>query len=216
MASSKEIDLIKMTRGFKPDVKYFIRDSFGCEEFVQQVTYPINKSIIEHKRRLIEYGKSPKNHFVELHQIEPPLVISKFYEDYDPLVIIYESDFYLKPTFQRIKENYSKLFSNNHKVHDFFERIKDAYRDLKDQTGFASDDYSANNILVKPDLSDFKIIDVLSFHHNSFASLDPVRFFLTNKYPQHEKDSVLMEFLGGYEGIGRILEAIKGLEGEIL
>lgn len=212
MASIKEIDLIRMSKGFKPDVRYFIRDSFGCEEFVQQVSYPINQDLIREKDVIINHGKDVYNHFIEIHQIEPPKIVSKFYSEYDPLLIIYEASFYTQFTVQRVRRTYQKLFDSPRILKQFWSRISEAYKNLKDKTSFSSDDISANNILVKPDFSDFKIIDVLSLRKNYTSTLNPHTFFFTNKYPKHMKDETLATCLGGANNMGKINGMLQDLE----
>ena len=177
--------------------KYFEILAHGEELFF----VPINKDIrwgsipIDKKKQVQKY--SLKNN--KIIEIKNPLinvsnhsgVLTKFYSEWAPLVILDVCDFYPQSVFLRHKSTYHSKLTNPEFAQKLYDQIIDEYQKFYNETGLYFSDISANNILISPDFNDFRIIDVECIDRLYHDIEVPPYRILCGHYPPNRSNSKL-------------------------
>jgi hypothetical protein len=144
---------------------------------VQKYSLQDNK-IIEIKSPMIKVGENNG-------------VLTKFYSDWLPLVILDVCNFYPENTFMKHREKYHKHLRDPKFTEDLYNRILDEYQKFHDATGLYFSDISANNILMSPDFTDFRIIDIECIDFMTQDVEVPPHRILCGHFPPNRSNSKL-------------------------
>tara|TARA_R100001086_G_scaffold238242_1_gene162851 strand:+ start:258 stop:1175 length:918 start_codon:yes stop_codon:yes gene_type:complete len=177
--------------------KYFEILANGNELFFSPVNPGIRfASLSDEKKKLVQEYSLKDNKIIEISSVSVDAfgnegVLTKFYSDWVPLVILDVCNFYQKDIFQKHQTLYHNKISNAKFAETLYNQILDEYQNFYDATGVYFSDISANNILISPDFSDFRIIDIESITVlDKDVEVEPHRL-LCGHYPPNRSNSVL-------------------------
>tara|TARA_E500000331_G_C17205040_1_gene691031 strand:+ start:297 stop:1205 length:909 start_codon:yes stop_codon:yes gene_type:complete len=123
-------------------------------------------------------------------------VLTKFYPDWVPLVVLDVCDFYANEVFQKHKAEYHSKLSNYEFIKNLYNQIIDEYQKFYDATGLYFSDISANNVLMSPNFSDFRIIDIECIDVLRGDVEIPPHRILCGHFPPNRSDSKLQGPVG--------------------
>ena len=141
--------------------KYTIEEDETQKYFVNYNNFPNNLFI--DRQKIIDYSQG-ENKIIEIYEINTicPKIVTKYYDDYLPMVITENCDFYPQDTFERCSNFYDNFMSDTQNIKNLYEDIVSEMRNFVETTGYCFSDISSNNIIVNEDFSDYRIIDVSS------------------------------------------------------
>jgi len=190
--------------------KYFEILARGDELFFSPTNQGVRwEALNEDKKREVQkYTTSKQNKIIEIISPSTSIrdhqgVVTKFYADWAPLVILDVCNFYPKDVFSKHQAQYHNKISDHNFAKKLYDDILDEYQKFYDATGLYFSDISANNILISPDFSDFRIIDIECIDNlNNDVEVLPHRL-LCGHFPPNRSNSKLpgpvgraAEFLG--------------------
>ncbi len=178
--------------------KYFEILSHGEELFFVPITKGLRFGNLseEQKKKVEKYSSMDNNKVIEIKNSTITVgsqqgVLTKFYSGWLPLVVLDVCDFYPQDVFKNHQARYHSRMSNSSFAENLYNQILDEYQKFYNATGLYFSDISANNILISPDFTDFRIIDVESIDilNNDFE-VEPHRL-LCGHFPENRSNSKL-------------------------
>lgn len=166
--------------------------------------------------RLIKHSLL-ENKLIEIHEYSDRL-ITKFYRNWYPLVIIKECNFCPTNEFERRSRLYFESVTDLRWAQDWYNNIVDEYQKIGQQ-GFSFYDVSSNNILVNEDFTDFRLIDVASIGKYRLWKYDPIRILMNGKFVEPTPagwqdrpwrlDKVLLSYTVNWQEVHNVVKQIE-------
>jgi len=161
---------------------------------------------------LIKYSQQETNHLVEIYYYEKEHVITKYYKDYFPLIVVQgNKELYSKEKLVEIKEFSMAFLSNFDQIENLWIKLKKEYENLYKEAHLFHKDISGNNLLINNKL-DFKIIDIHSISDKiEDMTVNPLEQFLIKGCNNLNRQKIFEEFISE-KLINNIVEKLKTLE----
>jgi|TARA_B100000315_G_scaffold255410_1_gene298670 hypothetical protein len=206
----KGIDKFNPTfgRATKRGWKYTIEEDDARKYFVNYNNFPDN--LVTDRQKIIDYSQG-ENKIIEIYEINknPSKIVTKYYDNYFPMVITENCSFYPQDTFERCSNFYDNFMSDIENIKNLYTDIISEMRNFVEITGYYFSDISSNNIIVNENFTDYRIIDV--------SSLKPI----TEKVFIEPLDLMICshrepEFIKYVKNLNKISSNVGDIKGEYL
>jgi GT2 family glycosyltransferase len=121
--------------------------------------------------KLLDYTQTEKNKIVKTFKISSDIIVTEYHSDYYPLIIKSANNFYERDYAFELRDKFHEHFSNRETAVQFYNDVISKHIKISDELGISFEDVSPNNILIKNDFSDFKIIDIGSLRKIPFENI---------------------------------------------
>ena len=156
----KSIRTIKSTHVDKPQRKYEVWDDY----FILHRHDPwIDPQILnddELIQRILEYTQNPDNNIVPTYKIDENMIVTKWYDDWYPLIIKSANNFYDEDVWNTRRTRHFNRFKDLEHSQEFYNSVISKHFKIFNELGVSFEDVAPNNIMVNEDLSDYVLIDI--------------------------------------------------------
>ena len=185
--------------------KYTIEEDGKQKYFVNYNNFPNN--VFTDRQKIIDYSQS-ENKIIEIYEINenPSKIVTKYYDNYFPMVITENCNFYTQDTFEKCSNFYDNFMSDTKNIKNLYKDIVSEMRNFIQATGYYFSDISSNNIMVNTDFSDYRIIDISSLRPmNEKVFVEPLDLMVCS-----HREPEFIKYVKNLSGISSNVEDIKG------
>lgn len=185
---------------------------FIIRRLPQDNDWRFNQLSIEDKKAICEYSQRDDNKIIEIYNLNPGHIETKYYAEYYPLVFIDECSFYSDDVIKERMEKYTEFMTVPENAQTFYDMLAETLLDFG-SLGYIFNDRSSNNILVNEDFTDLRVIDVVSIApRTTFMLITPEAVLINEKFTTgyHKNDKTLQTHLGKH--FDALAKSVKTVE----